>query len=74
MRHKQLQNIIQQYFPGQMLAYDIAPSVMLEEARPNEMDEPDVQSKIIDLFTATSSWPPTSIVRASTWCFHRTRS
>ena len=50
IRNKQLQNIIQQYFPGQMLAYDIAPSVMLEEARPNAMDEPDVQSKIIDLF------------------------
>jgi hypothetical protein len=50
MRNKQLQNIIQQYFPGQMLDYDIEPSVRLEEARPNAMDEPDVQNKIIDLF------------------------
>ncbi len=49
MRNEQLQNIIQQYFPGRMLAYDIAPSVMLEEARPNAMDEPNVQNKIIDL-------------------------
>lgn len=50
MRDEQLKNIIQQYFPGQTLAYDIAPSVILEEARPNEMDEPDVQDKIIELF------------------------
>ena len=49
MRDARLQTIIQQYFPGQTLAYDIAPSVMLEEARPNEMDEPDVQNTIIDL-------------------------
>jgi len=50
MRNEQLQNIIRQYFPGRVLTYDIAPSVMLEEARPNAMDEPDVQNKIIDLF------------------------
>jgi hypothetical protein len=50
MRDEQLKNIIQQYFRGQTLAYDIAPSVILEEARPNAMDETDVENKIIDLF------------------------
>ncbi|HYV11538.1 MAG TPA: PPC domain-containing protein, partial [Pyrinomonadaceae bacterium] len=44
------QTIIQQYFPGKKLEYDIATSVMLDENRPNEMDEPDVQNKVIDLF------------------------
>lgn len=50
MRDEQLKNIIQQYFPGKTLTYDIAPSVILDENRRNEMDEPDVQNKIIDLF------------------------
>lgn len=50
MRDEQLKNVIQQYFPGKTLAYDIASSVVLEENRRNEMDEPDVQNKIIDLF------------------------
>lgn len=50
MRDEQLKNIIQQYFPGKTLAYDVAPSVILEENRRNELDELDVQNKIIDLF------------------------
>jgi hypothetical protein len=50
IRDEQLKSIVQQYFPGKPLAYDIAPSVILDENRPNEMDEPDVQNKIIDLF------------------------
>lgn len=50
MRDEQLQRIIQQYFPGKKLEYDIAASVRLDENRPNEMDEPDVQNKVIDLF------------------------
>jgi hypothetical protein len=50
MRDEQLKNIVQQYFPGKKLNYDVAPSVVLDENRPNEMDEPDVQNKVIDLF------------------------
>jgi hypothetical protein len=50
IRHKQLQDVIQQYFPGKALAYDIAPSVILDEDRVDEMDEPDIQHKVIDLF------------------------
>jgi len=50
MRDEQLQSIIQQYFQGKKLEYDIAASVILDENRRNEMDEPDVQNKVIDLF------------------------
>lgn len=50
MRDEQLKNIVQQYFPGKKLNYDVAASVILDENRKNEMDEPDVQNKIIDLF------------------------
>jgi hypothetical protein len=50
VRDEQLKNIIQQYFPGKTLAYDVAPSVILNESRRNDMAEPDVQNKIIDLF------------------------
>ena len=50
MRDEQLKSIIQQYFPGKKLEYDIAASVILDENRRNEMDEPDVQNKVIDLF------------------------
>lgn len=49
MRDEQLKNIVQQYF-NKPLEYDIAPSVILNENRANELDEPDVQNKIIDLF------------------------
>jgi hypothetical protein len=50
MRDEKLKSVIQQYFPGKTLTYDVAPSVILDENRRNEMDEPDVQNKIIDLF------------------------
>jgi hypothetical protein len=50
IRDEQLKQIVQQYFPGKPLSYDIAASVILDENRPNEMDEPDVQNKVIDLF------------------------
>jgi hypothetical protein len=50
MRDDQLKSVIQQYFPGKTLAYDVAPPVVLDENRRNEMDEPDIQNKIIDLF------------------------
>jgi hypothetical protein len=50
MRDEKLKNVIQQYFPGKTLSYDVAPSVVLDENRRNELDEPDVQNKIIELF------------------------
>jgi hypothetical protein len=50
MRDDQLKDIIQQYFPNQTLSYDIAASVILEETKPTEMGEPEVQNKIVELF------------------------
>jgi len=50
MHDGQLKDIVQQYFPGKTLSYDVAQSVILDEARPNEMGEPEVQAKIIELF------------------------
>jgi Bacterial pre-peptidase C-terminal domain len=50
MRDEGLKRIVQQYFPGQKLNYDIAPSVVLDEPRPDVMDESDVQNTIVDLF------------------------
>jgi hypothetical protein len=50
LRDETLKSIIQQYFTGKTLEYDIAPSVILDENRVNEMDEPDIQNKVIDLF------------------------
>jgi len=50
LRDAELKKIIQQYFVGKQVSYDVAPSVILDENRPNEMDEPDIQNKVIDLF------------------------
>jgi hypothetical protein len=49
MRDERLKSVIQQYFPGKTLSYDVAASVILEETRPNEMNETDVQNKVVDL-------------------------
>lgn len=54
MRDKQLKNVIQQYFPGKTLTYDVAPSVILDEDKVDEMDESDVQNKVIELFDRNS--------------------
>jgi len=50
MHDKELQSVIQQYFPGKKLNYDVAPSVILDETKAKEMDEPDVQQQVIELF------------------------
>ena len=50
MRDGRLNDIIGQYFPNDTLSVDIAQSVILDENKPIEMGEPDVQGKIIDLF------------------------
>lgn len=49
IRDNRLKDIIQQYFVGQTLSYDIADSVILDEAKPIEMGELDVQNKIVEL-------------------------
>jgi hypothetical protein len=50
MRDDRLKSIIQQYFPGKTLSYDVANSVILEESKPIEMGESDVQNKIVELY------------------------
>lgn len=50
LRDPRLANVIRQYFPGSSILYDAATSVVLEEQKPVELDEPDVQDKVIDLF------------------------
>ena len=41
---------------------------------PTRWTSPMSRTKLSTCSTVTSSSPPTSIVRASTWCFHRKRS
>jgi hypothetical protein len=50
IRDDRLKSIIQQYFPGKTLSADVADSVILEESKPFEMSESDVQNKIVELF------------------------
>ena len=50
IQDRRLTNVIQQYLDTQPLSWDVVPSVQLDETRPFELNEPDVQSKIIDLF------------------------
>ena len=52
LRDRRLGNVIKQYFPDTELSYDVAASVVLEEPKPVELDEPGVQAKVIELFDA----------------------
>jgi hypothetical protein len=52
LRDPRLSKIMKQYFPDDDLSYDVAPSLVLQEAKPIELDEPDVQDKVVDLFDA----------------------
>src|SRR5215510_696508 len=49
MQAKKLNNVMVQYFPGATLSCDTRPSVLLNEAKPAQLDEPDVQAKVIAL-------------------------
>jgi hypothetical protein len=50
MHDDRMKSIIQQYFPGKNLSYNVADSVILEETKPIEMGESDVQNKIVELY------------------------
>lgn len=50
MRDRRLNNMMVQYFPGATLACDPRPSFVLNSAKPEELDEPDVQAAVIGLF------------------------
>ena len=50
MRDKRMNNVMVQYFPGASLACDPRPSLALNETKPTQLDEPDVQAKVIALY------------------------
>ena len=50
MRSKMLNNVMVQYFPGASLLCDPRPSLILNEPKPQQLDEPDVQVKVITLY------------------------
>lgn len=49
MRHKRLNNVMAQYFPGAKVSCDMRSSIVVEEEKPKRMDEPDVQAKVVAL-------------------------
>jgi hypothetical protein len=52
MRHKKLNNVMAQYFPGAKVSCDMRPSFVLDEAKPRHVDEADVQARMIDMHDA----------------------
>lgn len=52
MRHKRLNNVMVQYFPGVKPSCDMRPSFVLDGAPPVQLDEPDVQAHLVAMFQA----------------------
>jgi hypothetical protein len=52
MRHKRLNNVVVQYFPGAALTCDMRPSFVLDETTPTQLEEPDVQAQVVALYDA----------------------
>jgi hypothetical protein len=50
MRHKRLNNVMVQYFPGSTLVCDMRPSFVLDAGPPTQLDEPDVQAQVVAMF------------------------
>ena len=50
MRDRRLNNVMVQYFPGATVSCDPRPSFVAGGARPQRIDEPDVQKIAIDLY------------------------
>jgi len=50
MQDRRLNNVMAQYFPGAMLSCDALPSTILGNAKPQEVDEPDVEQQVVALF------------------------
>jgi hypothetical protein len=50
MQAKSLNNVMSQYFLGSKLSCDPRPSVMLDDAKPQKLNENDVQAKVIELY------------------------
>jgi len=52
MQDRRLNNVMSQYFPGARVSCDAKPSIVLTDKKPVQLDEPDVQAKIVALFNA----------------------
>src|SRR5262249_20245832 len=52
MQDIRLNNVIAQYFSGGRPTCDALESLILDDPKPTELDEPDVQAEIIELFNA----------------------
>jgi len=52
MKDRELENVMRQYFPGAVLSCDPRAPLVLEEPKPLELDEPDVQAIVVALFDA----------------------
>jgi hypothetical protein len=52
MRHKQLDNVMRQYFPGVKPACEMRESFVLDPPQPRRLDEPDVQASVIAMYDA----------------------
>ena len=50
MQDKRLNNVMQQFFHATSLTCDPIAPLRLEEPKPEELDEPDVQAKLVSLF------------------------
>jgi hypothetical protein len=52
MQDTRLNNVMAQYFPRGRPSCDVLPSLILEDAKPDELSEADIQGKIKDLFNS----------------------
>jgi hypothetical protein len=50
MQHKRLNNVMAQYFPGNALSCDARDSFILDDIKPAQLNEPDVQELVVSLF------------------------
>jgi hypothetical protein len=50
MRDRRLNNVMVQYFPGAVIACDMRESFILDDAKPKQIDEPDVQAIVKALY------------------------
>lgn len=50
MRDRELENVMRQYFPGVSPTCDARPPLTLTDFKPADLEEPDVQALVVDLF------------------------
>jgi hypothetical protein len=52
MQDRRLNNVMVQYFPGVSMSCDARASIMLKDAKPAMLKEPDIRAKLVELFDA----------------------